>query len=145
MSHNHTEELVLCEQRKHILRSDFNILSTTSGSLSSAASAALIASHTSRRRLWDVALNKGVMGTCTLQTLFKGLCCPSSCFKCSLCDPDMPSNMSCLQHACETHPEITRALYPCATASYDDLYRLCTHKFGDFRQIFCVLVGTCGG
>ena len=56
--------------------------------------AALIASHTSWRRLWDAALDKGVKGTHALQTLFKELCRPSSCFKCSLCDRDVPLNTS---------------------------------------------------
>ena len=62
-------------------------------------------------RLWDAALDKGVKGTCALQTLFKELCRPSSCFKCSLCDRDVPLNTSCLQHACDIHPDVTNISY----------------------------------
>ena len=47
--------------KESILRSDLTILiSTSSDCPSSAAPAALIASHTSWRQLWDVALDKGV-------------------------------------------------------------------------------------
>ena len=99
---------VVRSSKESILRSDLNILlSASSECSSSAAPAALIASHTSWRRLWDAALDKGVKGTRALQTLFKELCRPSSCFKCSLCDRDVPLNTSCLQHACDVHSDVT--------------------------------------
>ena len=98
--------------KESILRSDLTILiSTSSDCPSSAAPAALIASHTSWRRLWDVALDKGVKGTRAFQSLFKERCRPSACFKCSLCDCDVPLNTSCLEHVCEAHPDITNISY----------------------------------
>ena len=62
------------------------------------------------RRLSYVALDKGVKGTRALQSLFKEICRPSACFKCSLCDCDVPLNTSCLEHACEAHPDIVLVL-----------------------------------
>ncbi len=90
-----------------ILNSDFKMLpSSTSNRPTSAAPAAQIATTTSWRRLWDVALDKGVKGTRVMQTIFKELCRPNSCFKCSLCDRQISSDTSCLQHACEIHPNV---------------------------------------
>ena len=88
-----------------LLRSDFrNLLASTSNSLTSAAPAAHIATHTSWRRLWDIALDKGVKGTRVMQNIFKELCRPRSCFRCTVCDTNIPENISCLQHACDAHP-----------------------------------------
>ena len=97
------------------LQSDFKmLLSSTSSHPTSAAQAALIASKTSWRHLWDVALDKGVKGTRVMQTIFKEHCRPSSCFKCS-CESEIPS---CLQHACEIHPNETE------NTSYQNLLSL---------------------
>ena len=93
------------EEKKHILNSDFKILlSSATQRCGSAAAAACVATHTSWRRLWDVALDQGVKGTRIMQAIFKELCRPSSCFQCSLCDSVVPSNSSCLEHACTNHP-----------------------------------------
>ena len=55
---------IVKKSKEYILRSDFrNLLASTSNSLTSAAPAAHIATHTSWRRLWDIALDKGVKGT----------------------------------------------------------------------------------
>ena len=61
--------------------------------------------------MWDAALDKGGKGTRALQSLFKELCRPSSRFKCSLCDRDVSLNTSCLQHACDVHPDVTDISY----------------------------------
>ena len=97
---------IIKRSKEDTILSDFKmLLSSTSSRPTSAAQAAIIAFQTSWRRLWDVALDKGVKGTRVMQTIFKELCHPSSCFKCSLCDSEIPSNnISCLQHACEIHP-----------------------------------------
>ena len=96
---------ILKRRKKDIIQSDFKmLLSSISNHPTSAAQAALIGSKTSWRRLWDIALDKGVKDTRVMRTIFKEHCRPSSCFKCSLCDSEIPSNISCLQHACEIHP-----------------------------------------
>ena len=35
---------------------------------------------------------------------FRELCRPSTCFHCLLCNSEVPSNSSCLEHACTNHP-----------------------------------------
>ena len=96
---------IIRRDKKHILKSDFKILlSSATQRCGSAAAAARVATHTSWRRLWDVALDQGVKGTRIMQAIFKELCRPSSCFQCSLCDSVVPSNSSCLEHACTNHP-----------------------------------------
>ena len=96
---------IIRRDKNHILNSDFKILlSSATQRCGSAAAAACVATHTSWHRLWDVALDQGVKGTRIMQTIFKELCRPSSCFQCSLCDSVVPSNSSCLEHACTNHP-----------------------------------------
>ncbi len=57
-----------------------------------------------RCRLWDAALDKGVKGTRVMQAIFRELCRPTACFKCSLCNDDVPPCSTCLQHICVSHP-----------------------------------------
>ena len=45
-----------------------------------------------------------------MQTIFKELCRPSSCFICSLCDSTVPPSCSCLEHACSVHPIVMENL-----------------------------------
>jgi len=70
----------------------------------SAKGSASIASKISWRRLWDIALEKGVKGTKIIQSLFQEVCCPASCFQCLLCKSHVPSSTTCFEHACEQHP-----------------------------------------
>ena len=87
--------------KKYILQSDFKLLlSSATQYHGSAAPAARVAAHTSWRRLWDVTLDHGVKGTRIVQAIFRELCRPSSCFQCLLCNSEVPSNSSCLEHAC---------------------------------------------
>ena len=91
--------------KKDIIHSDFMfLLSSATQCCGSAAPAARVATHTSWRRLWDLALDQGVKGTRVMQAIFKELCHPSSCFQCSLYVSEVPSTSSCLKHACITHP-----------------------------------------
>ena len=90
-------------QKEKILQKDFsNLLLSAKGSVQLAA---IIASKVSWRRLWDIALEKGVKGTKIVQNLFRELCRPASCFKCSVCDSHVPSTTTCFEHACNEHPE----------------------------------------
>ena len=110
---------IVKKSKEYIFRSDFrNLLASTSNSLTSAAPAAHIATHTSWRRLWDIALDKGVKGTRVMQNIFKELCRPRSCFRCTVCDTNVPENISCLQHACDAHPNEME------NTSYDQLLTL---------------------
>ena len=82
---------IVKKSKEYILHSDFrNLLASTSNSLTSAAPAAHIATHTSWRLLWDIALDKGVKGTRVMQNIFKELCRPRSCFRCTICDTNVP-------------------------------------------------------
>ena len=93
----------LLRQKEKILQKDFsNLLLSAKGSAQLAAS---IASKVSWRRLWDIALEKGVKGTKIVQSLFREVCRPASCFKCSVCDSHVPSTTTCFEHACDEHPE----------------------------------------
>ena len=97
---------VVRSSKESILRSDLNmLLSASSDCSSSAAPAALIASHgVDCGMLHLIKVSRALV-------LFKELCRPSSCFKCSLCDRDVPLNTSCLQHACNVHPDETNISY----------------------------------
>ena len=74
-----------------ILKQDFCKLiyiyiSLSLSNQSSARLVARVAEHTSWHRLWDMALDKGVKGTRTLQRVFKELSRPKPCSKCNLCE-----------------------------------------------------------
>ena len=97
---------IVRSNKKHILNSDFKkLLSSANHHRGSAAAAAQIGKHTSWRRLWDIALDRGVKGTRTMQAIFRELCRPLSCFQCSLCEAEVPTYSSCLEHACTSHPD----------------------------------------
>ena len=66
-----------------------------------AAPAAHVATHTSWRCVWDVALDQGVKGTRTMQAIFKELFHPSSCFQCS-------QKFLLTVHACNMLAQITQ-------------------------------------
>ena len=53
-----------------------------------------------------------------MQNIFKELCRPRSCFKCTICDTNVPENISCLQHACDAHSNEME------NTSYDQLLSL---------------------
>ena len=64
-----------------------------------------IASKVSWRHLWDIALEKGVKGTKIIQSLFREVCCPASCFQWLLYKPHLPTlTVHVFEHACEQHP-----------------------------------------
>ena len=72
---------IVKRSKVNIINSDFKLLLTSAiEKCGSAAPAACIATQTSWRRLWDVALEKGIKGTRIMQMLFKELCRPMSCF-----------------------------------------------------------------
>ena len=120
---------IVKRSKVNIINSDFKLLLTSEiEKCGSAAPAACIATQTSWRRLWDVALEKGIKGTRIMQMLFKELCRPMSCFKCSKCDPEVLSDSSCLEHICNNHPNEIRNL------SYDHLISVL--KEADSETIF---------
>ena len=97
---------IVRSNKRHILNSDFKILlSSANHHCGSVAAPTQIANHTSWRRLWDIALDRGVKGTRTMQAIFRELCRPLSCFQCSLCEAEVPTYSSCLEHACTSHPD----------------------------------------
>ena len=56
-----------------------------------------------------LALDRGVKGTHTFQSLFKELSCPISCFKCSQCG-NITDSLTCFEHACTSHPNLMEDL-----------------------------------
>ena len=90
---------IVRSNRKHILRSDFQLLlSSSTDRHGSSAAAAQIANLSSWRRLWDTALDQGVKGTRIMQAIFRELCRPTSCFQCSLCEAVVSPSSSCLEN-----------------------------------------------
>ena len=64
---------IVRSNRKHILRSDFQLLlSSSTDRRGSSAAAAQIANLSSWRRLWDTALDQGVKGTRIMLQLYSG-------------------------------------------------------------------------
>ena len=67
--------------RDHLLDKDYShLLFLASHRQGSTVLVAHVASQISWRRLWDIALDRGVKGTQTFQSLFKELSRPISCF-----------------------------------------------------------------
>ena len=100
---------IVKSNKRRILNQDFNLLISTSISGQTSCSlVARVAKHTSWRRLWDIALDKGVKGSRTLQRLFKGLSRPKSVFTCTQCasDSEEINEPSCFEHACEQHSDL---------------------------------------
>ena len=99
----------LSPNKRRVLNQDFNLLISTSISGQTSCSlVARVAKHTSWRRLWDIALDKGVKGSRTLQRLFKELSRPKSVFTCTQCasDSEEINEPSCFEHACEQHSDL---------------------------------------
>ena len=100
---------IVKSNKRRILNQDFNLLISTSIlGQTSCSLVARVAKHTSWRRLWDIALDKGVKGSRTLQRLFKELSRPKSVFTCTQCAsvPIMINEPSCFEHACEQHSDL---------------------------------------
>ena len=133
------------------------LLSSANHHCGSAAAAAQIANHTSWRRLWDIALDRGVKGTRTMQAIFRELCRPLSCFQCSLCEAEVPTYSSCLKHACRSHPDkIENLSYTHLISllieadSADSIFSSCKHvsyssklwTFKHYLPILCIPSGS---
>ena len=89
-----------------ILKQDFcKLISLSLSNQSSTRLVARVAEHTSWHRLWDMALDKGVKGTRTLQRVFKELSRPKPCSKCNLCETEITEE-SCFEHTCVNHSDI---------------------------------------
>lgn len=89
-----------------LLKQDFdNLVSTSITDEGSCSLIARVAKRTSWRRLWDMALDKGVKGTKTLQKLFKELARSKSCFNCIQCEPEVMFESSCFEHICAQHSD----------------------------------------
>ena len=100
---------IVKSNKRRILNQDFNLLISTSIlGQTSCSLVARVAKHTSWRRLWDIALDKGVKGSRTLQRLFKELSRPKSVFTCTQCAsvPIKINEPSCFEHACEQHSDL---------------------------------------
>ena len=133
-----TNSVSYIKRRKYLQKDFSNLL------LSAKGSAQLVASITSKvswRRLWDIALEKGVKGTKIVQSLFREVCRPASCFKCSVCDSHVPSTTTCFEHACNKHPEQVQKL------SVESLVDMLSEGQADSMFLFvlsCLTVNLCG-
>ena len=93
--------------KDRILKQDYDLLiSTSSSKQTSSYLVACVAKHISWRRLWDIALDRGVKGTRTLQSVFKELSRPKSVFTCTICASDKISESSCFEHVCDCHSDL---------------------------------------
>ena len=96
--------------KDHLLDKDYShLLFLASHRQGSTVLVAHVASQISWRRLWDIALDRGVKGTRTFQSLFKELSRPISCFKCSQCGK-ITDSITCFEHACTSHPNLLEDL-----------------------------------
>ena len=100
---------IVKSNERRIPNQDFDLLISTSilGQISCSL-VARVAKHTSWRRLWDIALDKGVKGSRTLQRLFKELSRPKSVFICTQCASvsEEINEPGCFEHACEQHSDL---------------------------------------
>ena len=76
----------------------------------SASLTATIGNHVLWRHLWDMALDKGVKGTRSVQNLFRELCHSASCFMCTQCESHPSPETTCLEHTCSSHPNLVHNL-----------------------------------
>ena len=99
---NPTDAIQIVKDNKElILKTDFSkLLATASRSASLAAS---IGNRVSWRHLWDMALDKGVKETKSLQNLFCELCCPASCFMCTQYESHPSTEYICSSHSNMVH------------------------------------------
>ena len=113
--------------KDRILKQDFDLLiSTSSSEQTSSYLVARVAECVSWRRQWDTAIDKGVKGTRTLQSVFKELSRPKSVFTCIVCAPDKISESSWFEHVCARHPDLIgeltcSKLLDCLTQANSDL------------------------
>ena len=124
--------------KSKIVDKDFNLL--ISSSLSQHVSVRLVAAvaeSSSWRCLWDIALDKGVKGTRTMQFLFKELCRPAFQNRlCKVCNISISANTNCFEHACQQHPSMTGGL------SCNEV--ISTIKDGSADTIFSTINLICG-
>ena len=98
-----------------------------------------VASRISWRRLWDIALDKGVEVTCTL---FKELSHPISCFKCSQCGK-ITDSITCFEHACTSHPNLLEDLSckdlisALSEGNSDSIFDMCS-KMSNYHSLWNV-------
>ena len=125
----------MLRQKEKISQKDFSNLLLSAKS--SAQLAASIASKVSWRRLWDIALEKGVKGTKIVQSLFREVCRPVSCFKCSVCDSHVSSTTTCFEHVCDKHPEQVQKL------SIESLVDMVSEGQADSVFFICAKLSNC--
>ena len=97
--------------RKEIIQSDFDVLLRSAATHPSAKYIASVAEVTSWCRLWDLPLDRGILGTRGLQTLLKVLShriyenslCPS-------CGASLGTDSLWVDHICLAHSEVVNHL-----------------------------------
>ena len=93
--------------KQHILEKDFGLLISSSLEHSSTKIVAAIAESSSWKRLWDIALDRGVKGTHVMQFLFRELCRPvTRNGLCNLCNSQFGAEINCFEHICSHHPDM---------------------------------------
>ena len=94
-----------------IIKSDFEALLSSASNHPSAKLVATVAETTSWCRLWDIALDRGMQGTCGLQTLLKQLSRRIlECFSCRLCGAFLSKDSLWFDHICINHPDVVNDL-----------------------------------
>ena len=83
------------------------------------------------RRLWEIALDKGVKGIRILQRVFKELSRPKPCSKCNLCESGSIEE-SCFEHVCIHHFDVVGDLscdlfiFTLIEANSDSIFSKCS-------------------
>ena len=122
---------IVKSMRKEIIRSDFDVLLRSAATHPSAKYIASVAEVTSWCRLWDLALDRGILGTRGLQTLLKVLShriyenslCPS-------CGASLGTDSLWVDHICLAHSEVVNHL-----SCHDIISKL---KEADMDTIFSI-------
>ena len=103
---------IVNSMKADILKSDFEMLLLSAATHPSAKLVATVAETTSWCRLWDITLNRGVWGTCSLQTLLKELSRRTyEGFSCRSCSASLSKDSLWFDHnICTNHPDVVNDL-----------------------------------
>ena len=94
-----------------LLKSDFEALLSSASNHPSAKLVTTVAETTSWCQLWDIALDHGVQGTHSMQTLLKELSCRTfERFSCRSCGVSLSKDSLWFDHICTNHPDVTNDL-----------------------------------
>ena len=97
---------IVKSMKTDIIKSDFEVLLSSAATHPSAKYVATVVETTSWCRLWDLALDRGVQGTCGVQSLLKELSREIfDNFLCWSCGTSLSKDSLWFNHICNNHPD----------------------------------------